>query len=106
MQPLKSLALLLMAFPACTAAGDPSSGFAFYTCDNDVVLEVSEFPDRAVVSDGRSELRLPMKPMSIGRRYASEEGVLILDDDRAVYVEAGSDVVRHCLVQQGSIANR
>ena len=52
--------------------------------------------DRAVVVDGQREIQLDVRPMSIARRFASNEATLILDEDRAVFVEEATGILLQC----------
>lgn len=99
---MKKLALGFVALSACTAAVEPAGEAKLYACDDQSNLEVAELGDRAVVRHAENEVQLKAKPMSIGRRFASNEATLILDEDRAVYVEE-TGIIRHCLLSADNV---
>ena len=99
---MKKLALGVVVLSACTGAVEPAGHVNLYVCADQSYLEVAELADRAVVRHAESEVQLKVKPMSIGRRFASDEATLILDEDRAVYVEE-TGIIRHCLLSSDNL---
>ena len=97
---MKKLVLGAAALSACTAAVEPGGNTSLYACEDQSTLQIAEMSDRAVVIDGEREIQLEVRPMSMARRFASNDATLILDEDRAVFVEEGMGILRQCSLSQ------
>lgn len=78
-----SLGILLVVLAGCSAAARNSST---YRCGKGRSFEVQRGEEKARVFFGRDVYELPRRPSSIGVRYASDDGTLIIDAGVAVFV--------------------
>ena len=100
--------LPLGALAACAGQQEPANSASdiWFACDSGAAFTAQRSGDFMVVTTKEGQYELAPRPSSIGQKFASQDTVLIIDDEAAVLTGAPGRGYNRCSQVDGPVVDR